>query len=648
MMKERWKKGIAGEQRGAFIVFTALAIWFLMMFVAFAVDFGNYYQHRARLQNAADAAALAGVAKYADDDLIFKETSMGKGRLVKIPTDVTVGPDGNAASFSTGSYTFTRLDGVPSKVHDQGKDYVKKNYRSDMEIKEDSMWSAVQETTSSTTTQTTAGGTTQISTTTTTPKRYCYRVDLEDTVTTFFARIFGVETINVNVSAMAMLDGTESATVEELMLNISQHIKDFVPNYYWETIHDYAGIITDAKTGKQEATLAHPDDSDKPINDRRKLGERKVRYFVVTGGGASAKANQERLFQDDKGIIIGYQEPPPNANNKDICADPIYYEDNLADWDKYKNYATTRVFTIEEKEEVTKYQGNNILALFLNRGHINQWNDSIWGKEGAREKFTEINIKKITGTNNPKDPYGIDVPLYARLESEPVRMSTANNPAALMMAHGVMVNVELTTTEFWAGGVKPFVLAYDGPDPSRRQYDAPWLAKKNVDIYNGHHYDPAQIRVGDEPLLKKYQEKGLTVPNEMAQSAITTSGPIFVNIEPGRVFYGAIVAPRSTVYISGGGTIQGFILARDIKRIQVTKDGNSYTINYHEIGGNGEYRIISQEMEMPVLIAEHIEGEDFKHFNYTREYFAGTYKLATSLEDKDLLGWIKRCFSYPG
>ena len=58
-MKLRWKKGTAGEQRGAFIVFTALAIWFLMMFVAFAVDFGNYYQHRARLQNAADASALA-------------------------------------------------------------------------------------------------------------------------------------------------------------------------------------------------------------------------------------------------------------------------------------------------------------------------------------------------------------------------------------------------------------------------------------------------------------------------------------------------------------------------------------------------------------------------------------------------------------
>ena len=67
-LKELLKKRIAGEQRGAFIVFTALAVWFLMMFVAFAVDFGNYYQHRTRLQNAADAAALAGVAKYADSE----------------------------------------------------------------------------------------------------------------------------------------------------------------------------------------------------------------------------------------------------------------------------------------------------------------------------------------------------------------------------------------------------------------------------------------------------------------------------------------------------------------------------------------------------------------------------------------------------
>ena len=60
-MKLHWKKGAAGEQRGAVIVFTALAMWFLMMFVAFGVDFANFHSHQSRLQQAADAAALAGI-----------------------------------------------------------------------------------------------------------------------------------------------------------------------------------------------------------------------------------------------------------------------------------------------------------------------------------------------------------------------------------------------------------------------------------------------------------------------------------------------------------------------------------------------------------------------------------------------------------
>ena len=186
-MKLRWKKGTAGEQRGAFIVFTALAIWFLMMFVAFAVDFGNYYQHRARLQNAADAAALAGVAKYADSELFdYTMTEKGKGRLVKIPANITGGADGQPATFSADNYTFTKLEDVPGEVHQQGLDYVDSNYRRGLGIKEDSMWSATQESTSSTTTQT-AGGAMQNQETTSLSKQYCYRVDLEDKVTTFFA-----------------------------------------------------------------------------------------------------------------------------------------------------------------------------------------------------------------------------------------------------------------------------------------------------------------------------------------------------------------------------------------------------------------------------------------------------------------------------
>ena len=47
-------------QKGQIIVFTAFLLPLLIAATGFTVDFGNMYMHKARLQNAADAAAIAG------------------------------------------------------------------------------------------------------------------------------------------------------------------------------------------------------------------------------------------------------------------------------------------------------------------------------------------------------------------------------------------------------------------------------------------------------------------------------------------------------------------------------------------------------------------------------------------------------------
>ena len=47
-------------QKGQIIVFTAVLLPLLIAATGFTVDFGNMYMHKARLQNAADAAAIAG------------------------------------------------------------------------------------------------------------------------------------------------------------------------------------------------------------------------------------------------------------------------------------------------------------------------------------------------------------------------------------------------------------------------------------------------------------------------------------------------------------------------------------------------------------------------------------------------------------
>lgn len=47
-------------QKGQIIVFTAVLLPLLIAATGFTVDFGNMYMHKSRLQNAADAAAIAG------------------------------------------------------------------------------------------------------------------------------------------------------------------------------------------------------------------------------------------------------------------------------------------------------------------------------------------------------------------------------------------------------------------------------------------------------------------------------------------------------------------------------------------------------------------------------------------------------------
>lgn len=619
-MKLWWKRGLAGEQRGAFIVFTALAIWFLMMFVAFAVDFGNYYQHRSRLQNAADAAALAGVAKYADSEPMLEK---GRGRLVVLPANITEGQEGQAASFSSGSYTFTQIGGVPSDVHTQAEAYVNNNYirnnsnRSGVGMT-DSMWNASQESTTTSSSQETSDG--YIETTTTiTPKQYCYRVDLEDTVTTFFARIFGVETLPVRVSAMAMLDGKQITTLEEQFVNISEQISKVAANYIWETITRQVGEITDEKTGKKEYTLSKDTNSG---GRPPALGESDNRYFVVTGGGAcslSDQIKQPKIDEKTGKIIIGYQEPK-ESKNKGICAEPILYEGDPADWDKYKNQVTTRIFTIDanigKTDDVMFHNRQDIQVLYLNRDHINQ-------RVGAWEKFTEINIGKIISYTGAVQSN----PLYLRLESEPLCMSSDGK--ALMMAHGTTINVNLAEADVRSS--RQVVFAYDGPDPKRDIYDAPWIPTKEVTIGNETFY-PGETFVDytkfyrpnhkhasgpSEPLLKRYQSHMNDFPEGVVQTARGTSGPIDVYINSGCVLYGAIFAPRSRVILHGSGKIQGFILAREIV---IAPD--CY----------GSYDMGNRIVEMPVLVANRPAGNNYQLFNYTRKYIKEEYMVASSTD----------------
>lgn len=90
------------RQKGQIIVFTAVLLPFIIAMCGLTVDFGNMYVHKSKLQNAADAAAIAGAYAYAENnkdenkaytaakksiDANLPNTTLASGKCKPIPGD---------------------------------------------------------------------------------------------------------------------------------------------------------------------------------------------------------------------------------------------------------------------------------------------------------------------------------------------------------------------------------------------------------------------------------------------------------------------------------------------------------------------------------------------------------------------------------
>ena len=63
---KRMKMNYLKQERGSILVLSVILLPILFAFLGFGYDFGNIYMHKSRLQNVADAAALAGARAYLD------------------------------------------------------------------------------------------------------------------------------------------------------------------------------------------------------------------------------------------------------------------------------------------------------------------------------------------------------------------------------------------------------------------------------------------------------------------------------------------------------------------------------------------------------------------------------------------------------
>ena len=90
------------KQRGQVLAFYAVLIPTLFVFVGVGLDLGWYYLTVSRMQNAADAAVMAGAWKFLEDEGTLSDYS--DARLIDfVPNYILKDPDTDEPVFSTRS-----------------------------------------------------------------------------------------------------------------------------------------------------------------------------------------------------------------------------------------------------------------------------------------------------------------------------------------------------------------------------------------------------------------------------------------------------------------------------------------------------------------------------------------------------------------
>ncbi len=132
------------EEKGAYLILIATILPLIFGFAGFAVDMGNYQAHSAKLQHAADSAALAGAVVYAANDETedshasadeaaekYLKANLGSGEfnaLVDTGNEIRyqVKTSGDVSYYRVYikenlDTTFIRLIGAPFFTHPQGE-----------------------------------------------------------------------------------------------------------------------------------------------------------------------------------------------------------------------------------------------------------------------------------------------------------------------------------------------------------------------------------------------------------------------------------------------------------------------------------------------------------------------------------------------
>ena len=549
------------RQKGATLIMTAFLLPVMFAALGGALDLGNLYVYKSQLQNVADSAALAGIEKsFARADYAALSQNLTY-RLIEDP-DVnendTENTSGQQAEFTLKldddtTYSFYR-DTNTDTLDRNASDYVDVNTSGDRKLSLTDQKKANTDATKLWVAKNNSNN----------PVAFCYRVQLENTIPTYFIRFFGIDELAVDANAAALVYISGGKTPDEVIQDTAKDIAETIPNYYWETLvgNDFSVDNTD------------PSVMDLKIR-KNGFGHRKAAYFTTNWDSYIKDITTFEKFSDSiiaykdrdyignayrnssDELVIDYYENRGLLSNR-FCAEPIYVDDaGKKDMSKLQNLVYTLNATLMQKgDNGTK----EITGLFLDRPNI-----------GA-SKTVRGTVLNITSDTLSKDN---TTPLYMRFESEPIKFSSSST-----FAQPITINV----TGYQE---KPMIIAYDGPDPNRTLKDVP-----KTDIKN--------------PTAAWNHDTERVLSTERLTTA-TYSPPYTINLNAD--FNGVIYAPFSTITINGTGKINGFVLAKEIK----FENRGTRTWSH------------SNKVKLPIWGATY-DGNN--KFSYTVTYIEGIYEIA--------------------
>ena len=548
LIKQYW-------QRGQAIVMLALGISGLMFMSAIVFDFGSYMLQASRLQNTADSAALAGVAAYvdsADSRLISKPSSMEYDESFK-------------EKVSGKEYTFDpkEEDGALDKGDAKANIYIKQNTDDKLTINDATtgLWEApitvtlVDKTTASYT------------------SIYCYRVDLKDKVPLSFAKFFGIDSWDIEVTSVAVAIPTadtepEEENIDEFIRVVNANIYKTAPNLYWESIYNSSSSRT------YNVTSTNEDTNETSTDVGEIYGAKNDRYFTTTINDYTSDS-ELTVAAGISDNTLAWKE-----GDDEFCADPITGTDLMG----LKTLVYTINSTFVQGKTSTKKEATSI---YIDRPNTQS------GGLGTPYRACTINI---TGETLSGDE---DTPLYMRVESEPILVNWQ-----AMLVQPLTINIQ-------GEQKKPIIVAYDGPDPNRDEDDTP-----AVDVNTGMVYKWSggmwKETYRDTGMYDQFTYSFPKGASNLEVTSSTVSAPITVNLD--HDFRGVIYAPFSKVIVYGSGTIDGFIMAAEIE-----DHGSSGTRKQHVTYSN-----------LPTWYAEYdytYDADKNNWFSYTVKRISANYNV---------------------